>query len=323
MQPATLMVAKAFIVPLVKVSLALMVLAIGLRSSEGDALWLIRRPALLTRSILSINVIVPLVALAITQAFDLQPAVEVAIVALSISPVPPVLPIQTGKAGGESAYAIGLLTFDSLAAIVFVPVSVMALAALLGGTAPLAGRPVAVLMITTVLAPLGVGVVIRRLAPGLATRLAKLANGIGKFALAIGLLLILIAAWPAMRTLLGNGTLLAIVIVTALGLFVGHELGGPVEADRPVLALASVMRHPAVAIAVGSAAFPSSRLVAPAVLLQFIVAALGSAPYMRRLKRMGARPRHVAASELRSSAPGAARSSSARLARPTRHGPSR
>ena len=105
MQPATLLAAQAFIVPLVKVSLALMVLAIGLRSSEGDALWLIRRPGLLARSILSINVIVPLVALAVTQAFDLQPAVEVAIVALSISPVPPVLPIQTDKAGGESSYA--------------------------------------------------------------------------------------------------------------------------------------------------------------------------------------------------------------------------
>ena len=159
MQSATLMAAKAFIVPLVKLSLALMVLAIGLRSSEGDALWLIRRPGLLARSLLSINVIVPLVALAVTQALDLQPAVEVAIVALSISPVPPVLPIQAGKAGGESAYAIGLLTVVSLAAIVLVPLSVVALAALLGGTAPLAGRPVAVLMLEGVLAPLGVGLV--------------------------------------------------------------------------------------------------------------------------------------------------------------------
>jgi bile acid:Na+ symporter, BASS family len=323
MQSATLMVAKAFAVPLVKLSLALMVLAIGLRSSEGDALWLIRRPGLLARSLLSINVIVPLVALAVTQAFALQPAVEVAIVALSISPVPPVLPIQTGKAGGESAYAIGLLTFDSLAAIVLVPVSVVVLAALLGGTARLAAGPVAVLMLGGVLAPLVVGFAIRHLATGFATRVAGPVNAVGMFVLAIGLLLILLATWPAMRTLLGNGTLLAILIVTALGLFVGHELGGPVDANRPVLALASVSRHPAVAIAVASAAFPSSTLVAPAVLLQFIVAALACVPYIGRLKRMGAQQRRLAATELRSPATDAARSSSARLARPTRHGPSR
>jgi BASS family bile acid:Na+ symporter len=325
MQSATLMAAKVFIVPLVKVSLALMVLAIGLRSSEGDALWLTRRPGLLARSLLSINVIVPLVALAVTQAFDLQPAVEVAIVALSISPVPPILPIQTGKAGGESAYAIGLLTVVSLAAIVLVPLSVVALAALLGGTAPLAGRPVAVLMLEGVLAPLGVGFAIRRLAPRFAARLAKPVNAVGMIALAIGLFLILIAAWPAMQSLLGGRTLLAILIVVALGLFVGHELGGPVDANRPVLALASVSRHPAVAIAVASAAFPSSRLVAPAVLLQFIVAALASLPYIRRLKGVGARQRHVAATggELRSPATGAARGSSGGLAPRTRNGRSR
>ena len=204
-----------------------------------------------------------------------------------------------------------------------VPLSVVALAALLGGTAPLAGRPVAVLMLEGVLAPLGVGFVIRRLAPGFAARAAKPVNAVGMFALAVGLILILIAAWPAMRSLLGGRTLLAILIVTALGLFVGHELGGPVDANRPVLALASVMRHPAVAIAVASAAFPSSRLVAPAVLLQFIVAALASVPYIRRLKRMGARPSHVAATELRSPATGAAPGSSGRFAPPTRNGRSR
>ena len=178
-----------------------------------------------------------------------------------------------------------MLTVDSLAAIVLVPLSVTALAALLGGTAPLAGRPVAVLMVESVLAPLGVGLVIRRLAPGLAARVAKPVSAVGMSLLVIGLILILIAAWPAMRSLLGGRTLLAILIVTAVGLFVGHELGGPVDANRPVLALASAIRHPAVAIAVASAAFPSSRLVAPAVLLQFVVAALASLPYMRRLKR--------------------------------------
>ena len=123
-----------------------------------------------------------------------------------------------------------------------------------------------------------------------------------------------------MRSLLGGRTLLAILIVTALGLFVGHELGGPVDANRPVLALASAIRHPAVAIAVASAAFPSSRLVAPAVLLQFVVAALASLPYIRRLKRMSARPLHAATTELRSPAAGAARGSAAQLARSTRNG---
>ena len=292
---AIVIVAKAaFILPIVKVSLALAVLAIGLRSSEGDALWLVRHPGLLARSILSMNVIVPLVALAVTQALGVQPAVKVALVAASISPVPPILPNQTGKAGGESAYAIGLLTVVSLVAIVLVPISVGALAALLGASAHLAAGPVAILMGETVLVPLGVGLVLRQLTPTFAGRLATPVNVVAMVVLVAAFLLILFGAWPAMRSLIGNRALVAVLIVTALALFVGHELGGPVDANRPVLALASALRHPAVAIAVGLAAFPSSKLVAPAVLLQFVVAAIAASPYVRRFKRVATRPRQIA-----------------------------
>jgi BASS family bile acid:Na+ symporter len=318
-----LLLKAAFVVPAVKVSLALAVLAIGLRSSEGDGLWLVRHPGLLARSILSINVIVPIVALAVAQAFDLNPAVKVALVAFSISPVPPVLPNQTGKAGGESAYAIGLLTFVSLVAIVLVPLSVTLLAALFGATVHLAGRPVAGLMVETVLAPLGVGLLIRRFFPSFAARAAKPVNVVGMVVLAVGFLLILFGAWPTIRSLIGNRTLLAIVIVTALGLFVGHELGGPIDANRPVLALASVLRHPAVAIAVANTAFPNSRLVAPAVLLQFIVAALAASPYIRRQKRLTAQPSRIALQERRGAPNDAMASASGRPPQPIRSGRSR
>jgi bile acid:Na+ symporter, BASS family len=321
MTGAIALVAKAvFLLPIVKVSLALAVLAIGLRSSEGDAVWLIRRPGLLARSFLSINVIVPLVALAITQALDLQPAIEVAIVALSISPLPPILPNRTGRAGGESAYSIGLLTLVSAAAIVVVPISVSVLAALLGASVHFSVWPVAVLMAESVLLPLGAGALIRHFAPKFAARAAKPVNAIGLVVLAAGFLLILLGSWPSIRGLLDSKALLATVIVTALGLLVGHELGGPIDADRPVLALASVVRHPAVAIAVAHSAFPNSKLVAPAVLLQFVVAALAATPYVRLLKRMGAQPRHAAPQQLRAPANGAVRSASERLARPTRNG---
>ena len=318
-----LMAAKAFIVPLVKLSLALMVLAIGLRSSEGDALWLIRRPGLLARSILSINVIVPLVALAVTQAFDLQPAVEVAIVALSISPVPPILPIQAGKAGGESAYAIGLLTVVSLAAIVLVPLSVMALAALLGGTAPLAGRPVAILD------GRGRARSARRRArdspPGSWVRDAHGQAGERRRNVRA-------RHRPDLdpdRSVAGDAE-------------PGRWQNAPRDPDRHraralrrARARRTRRRQSAGARArVGEQtssgrdrrrqrSLSEQQVGGPAVLLQFIVAALASVPYIRRLKQMGARQRGVEATELQSPATDAARGSSGRLARPTRNGRSR
>lgn len=283
------MTSASIILVVVKISLAFAVLAIGLRSSEGDATWLIRRPRLLARSLLSMNVIVPLVALAVTQALDLTPPVRVALVALSISPAPPILPNQTGKAGGEAAYAIGLLTIISLIAIVLVPASLAVLAALFGRTTHLDPKAVAVLMAQTVLSPLAVGILVRHFAPAWAARAARPVNVVAMLLLAAGFGMILVGAWPAMRRLLGNGTVVAAVVVTAAALFVGHELGGPDDMDRPVLALASALRHPAVGIAVANAAFPDSKLVAPAVLLQFVVAAIAALPYVKLRGQASAR----------------------------------
>ena len=50
-----------------------------------------------------------IVAVALAVAFDFTPVVEVALLALAISPVPPLLPGKEFKAGGRASYTIGLL----------------------------------------------------------------------------------------------------------------------------------------------------------------------------------------------------------------------
>jgi BASS family bile acid:Na+ symporter len=72
----------------------------------------------------------------------------------------------------------------------------------------------------------------------------------------IGLLVVasipvLIMEWPTIRSLLGDGTVVAAVLLSALGLLVGHLLGGPDPENRTVLALATVSRHPGVALVEG------------------------------------------------------------------------
>ncbi len=268
----------------VKLSLALAVLAIGLRSRTGDATWLLRRPGLLGRSLLSINVIVPLIALWIVQAFDLRPAVEVALVAFAISPVPPVLPNQTDKAGGASTYAIGLLGLISIAAIVLVPLSVWLISTVVGVTFRISFGTVAPVMLQTVVAPLAIGELLRTFAPNASARAAKSVSIVGMLLLAAAFVLIVVDAWPAMQTQFGNGTFVAVVLMTAAALLVGHLLGGPDAANRPVLAIASAVRHPAIAIAVAQATHPGDKSVTAAVLLQFVVAAIASLPYVKRTR---------------------------------------
>jgi BASS family bile acid:Na+ symporter len=67
------------------------------------------------------DVILPLVAIGLVTAFELRPAVKIALVALSVSPVPPILPNKAMRAGGQANYTIGLLTAMALVSMVAVP----------------------------------------------------------------------------------------------------------------------------------------------------------------------------------------------------------
>src|SRR5215467_16052846 len=98
----------AYVLLAVKASIFLTVFSLGLNAEWQDALYLFRRPVLLIKSLLAMNVIMPLVAAGLVVTFDLPTSVKVALVALAISPVPPMLPKKQMKAGGEEAYAIGL-----------------------------------------------------------------------------------------------------------------------------------------------------------------------------------------------------------------------
>jgi BASS family bile acid:Na+ symporter len=87
------LIALILLVP--KISIMLNVLALGLKAAPDEATYLFRHPGELRRSFLSMNVIMPLTALALGLSFDLKPAVKIALVALSVSPIPPVFPSRT------------------------------------------------------------------------------------------------------------------------------------------------------------------------------------------------------------------------------------
>src|SRR5580692_10557626 len=92
----------------IKASIFLTVMALGLDAEWKDVTWLFRRPSLLVRSILSLNVLMVIFAVAIVRIFDVVgPAIKIALVSLAMSPVPPIFPKKLRTASGESSYAIG------------------------------------------------------------------------------------------------------------------------------------------------------------------------------------------------------------------------
>jgi BASS family bile acid:Na+ symporter len=178
-----------------------------------------------------------------------------------------------------------LLGTAAVTAIVFVPGAM----ALLGHVFDLRGyisvAAVARLVTITVLAPLVAGMLMRYLAPSLAEHLSAPMSRIATLLLVAGVVPVLLASGPAIVSLIGNGTVLALAAFSTAGLVAGHVLGGPEPADRVVLALATATRHPGVSLAIASAAFPEQRLVGPAVALYLMVATLLSALYLAWFRR--------------------------------------
>jgi bile acid:Na+ symporter, BASS family len=273
------------------------VFALGLATTMDDATYLFRRPTQLLRALLAMNVIVPLCAVTLVVLFSLRlhPAVKIALVALAISPVPPLLPKRALKAGGGASYTVGLLVAAAVLSIVFVPLALQLLGSVFGSAARIAPAPVARVVALTLLAPLGVGAVVRRVARGFAQKIEKSVSIAATALLVAGAVLALFTTMPAIVRLIGNGTLAAMVVLAVVGLTAGHLLGGPDPDDRAVLALTTSSRHPGVAMVIASTNFPEQRnLILAAVLLYLVVNALVSMPYQVWAQRRHAKLAHVA-----------------------------
>lgn len=266
-------------------SIILIVLSFALLATWRDATSLFSKPAQLLRSLLAMNVLLPLFAVTLATVFALRPAVAIALVALSVSPVPPFLPLKQLKLVRRQEYVVGLLGATSLLSIMLVPLTVSLIGLYLSRPVSVVPEEIGRIVAVTVLAPFALGLIMRRMIPVLAMRASPLAGKAGVLLLTVAIAPVLFTMWPAMISLIGDGTVLAIIAFAAIGLTVGHWLGGSDEEDRTVLALATATRHPGVALVIATGNFPGEKLVAPALMLYMLVVAVASAPYVLWRKR--------------------------------------
>lgn len=266
---------------LIKVSLFAVVVSIGMASTWRDATWLLRSPGLLVRSVLSMQVLVPLVAVLLATQLPLPNGVKIAIVMLSLSPVPPVLPGKQIKVGGTHAYAVSLLLVSAVLAIAVIPASLRLMSDVSPLTLDIPPMVVAKIVATSILIPLVVGLIIATFALEFGRRASPIIAKIGMICLLLGIIPPIIAMLPGMRALIGDGALAACVVLCVAALLTGHLLGGPDRGDRTVLALSSAMRHPAMAMALAKANFSNEPLVVPAIMLYLIVAVIVRLPYTK------------------------------------------
>ena len=268
-------------------SIMLIVLSFALRATWRDATSLFRNPSLLLRSLLAMNVVMPIFAMALVGLFSLRPEVAIALLTLAVSPVPPFLPREQLQVAGRRAYDVhSLLGATSLLSILLAPASVVLIGLAFSHHVDIDPLKIARVVAVTVLLPFAAGLIINHLRPSFAASVSPLAGKAGMLLLVVACIPILVKRGPAMLELIGNGTLLAIVAFVAVGLAVGHLLGGPDPQERGVLALATAMRHPGVALVIASGISEADKVVGPALMLYLLVGTLVSAPYVRWRRRV-------------------------------------
>jgi bile acid:Na+ symporter, BASS family len=273
----------------VLLSIALIVIGFALLSTWRDATSLFRQPSLLLRSLLAMNVILPLFAVLVVKFFTLRPAIEIVLICLAVSPVPPFLPQKQLKVAGHHEYIYGLLGATSLLSVVLVPVTIALIGAAFSRATHVSPGAVVRVVALTVLIPFAIGLLVHHLKPDLAVRLSGPLNKAGMALLVLALVPVLIKMWPGIVALVGDGTLIAIIAFIAVGLAAGHVLGGPQSSTRSVLALATATRHPGVALVIATANFPDDKqLILPALLLYLVVCTIISAPYVMWRRRQHA-----------------------------------
>lgn len=287
------------VVLILKLSIATLVFSVGLGTRARELTLLLRSPARLVGAVVSMNVVMLAVALAIALLLPLRHPVQVMLIALALSPVPPLLPRRMLQVGGGHDFVMALLFSAAVFAIVWIPLAGAFLDWMFPAEVRISAGPVAKLVFMTVLGPTLAGVIVRHFAPGLAAKLEGPLSKVAMLLLLAGAGLLLAKAAPQMLALVGDGTLLAMVLFVALALLVGHLIGGPEPGDRSVLALATACRHPAVAMTIAHMAAPGEKAIPAAVLLYLIVSLLVTLPYVAWRKKSASRAAPLAATPVR------------------------
>ncbi|WP_426755393.1 symporter [Myxococcus sp. Y35] len=231
-----------------------------------------------TRGLPTVLLGAPLLALVVVHAFPLPPIATGILLLMAISPGVPSVAIAAYRQRGDLSLTVALSLTLSLAAILFLPLSLR----LLGDVSPDVFRaPPTVRLLERVvlpfLVPLVAGWTLRAWRPELARRLLRPLLWLFKAVFVCAVLALLVISGPRLRDVDG-WMVLGMLVMTLGSAMMGHLAGGPLPEDRTALALAAVFGNPSIALAVASASDQGLRLL-PFMCVYLVLRTVALTPY--------------------------------------------
>src|SRR5262245_423058 len=270
-------------------AIILQVAAVGSQVSPSAVWSLVRRPVWVARIGLAMYILTPLLAVLLAETFGSPRSIKAAMLLLAISAAAPMLPNKLVKLGIDSAHDTALTVVSAVLAIVLVPIALPVLGAIFGRDITSGPESVARVLAITFVLPLAAGMILNLFLGNAADRLAPLAVTLSTIIIGVFVLIVVFAQGGTLFSLLRDGWIL-IVLFAAGSLLIGHLCGGSDPAERTSLAIATVTRHPGLALLMATS---NLREVpdAPSAIIAFILGtSLATIPYTiwrrRRLNSM-------------------------------------
>jgi len=252
----------------------LLVVGIGARVPLQEPLLLLRRPTLTLRSLLAMYVLFPALVLLLVWQLPLRQGVGAVLLGFAVSPVLPPWAKKGTALGARGDYVIGLELLSTAVSLLLVPLTITIAERLFGVVTDFEPRAMVTVLLVTVVLPLGLGIGIARFFPRTAPRLAAVADRLGSVVLLLGAVVLIAVNGPKMLAVIGEGTVLAILVVIVFGLLFGELQGGPDRSIRGALASATVSRHPAIALLLASGAFPQQESTVIGTVLIYLLSSI-------------------------------------------------
>lgn len=264
-------------------------LVVGLSLSSDGVIRLATDIRALSRAALSILIVVPAAGFALVALMPLNPDVATGLTILVASPGAPLTARRSRLAGADMEYVVAAQFIMALAAVVFTPVVIAGFRSFLDLPLNAVGALDVAFQISKVtLAPLVLGLALRRLAPRFAAihsdKIALAADYmLAALAVIIGLAFVF-AQQLREGVLVGWSGFIALALVAAVALVSGHLLGGPMQRRRAGLAIASVARNLGLALYVAELS-PETMGALGAILAYALIGGALAMPYSRWAKK--------------------------------------
>jgi BASS family bile acid:Na+ symporter len=255
----------------------------GLETRNGDLWYLGARPGLLFKSLLTVVVLMPLIAVSAIILVRPAKATAIGMLLLAASPVAPMALKIILKAGGDREYALDLHFILALLMIVTTPITIELLSILIGFHLEISPEAVAGIVGLSILLPIVSGIIAGRLFPAPTRHMIK---PLGIFSDVISMavnIIVLLFTYKLFFTL-DIVSYLAIALMVLGALIAGHLIARGRPGEQATLALESATGNFSVVLLIAST-FATLDKALPVIIPYIIISVIICLIYVRYMKK--------------------------------------